>query len=134
MSPHSLSLYSSSSLFASSLSLSLNQQPENAVPSTPVRRFIFFLLPYRSFGQRHAAADRADGGGERGSRIQREHVLHVPRCQEALLWNGSEPNCVRARRGPEREGDREGLDKADGKRLLPRPRRLHRRETHWLPG
>lgn len=36
-------------------------------------------------------------GGERGGDIQCEQLLHVPRPQEAALWNGSKPHGVRAR-------------------------------------
>lgn len=43
-------------------------------------------------GGRPTGENREAGVGERGGDIQHEHVLHVPRHKEAVLWDGCEPN------------------------------------------
>ncbi|TKY45747.1 hypothetical protein E2542_SST30237 [Spatholobus suberectus] len=63
-----------------------------------------------------------------GGDIQREHVLHVPRHQEAVLRHGREPDGARVGRGPQRQGPREGLDEAPGYPFCG-PRRFHWRQA-----
>lgn len=70
-------------------------------------------------------ADREAGVGERGGDIQREHVLHVPRHQEALLRHGREPDRARAGRGSKRQGPRTRPHAAP-RNPLGCPCRLHR--------
>ena len=47
-------------------------------------------------GVRPIGAGVEGGVGERGGDIQRQQLLHVPRGEEALLWDGRESNGVRA--------------------------------------
>lgn len=83
---------------------------ENAFPSSSI------------MGELRGWSDGGDGGptgtnreagvGECGGDIQREHMLHVPRDQEAVLRNGSEPHGARVGRGPQRKRPRESTHEA----------------------
>lgn len=48
------------------------------------------------------------GVGAGGGDLQRELVLHVPHCEDAVLRPGRQPRGVRARRGNAGAGDGEG--------------------------
>ncbi|KAE9445947.1 hypothetical protein C3L33_22157, partial [Rhododendron williamsianum] len=50
-----------------------------------------YLSPFYHVKTSPTTADREAGVGERGGDIQREHVLHVPRHQAALLRDGGNP-------------------------------------------
>lgn len=77
---------------------------------------------------RSPGAHREAGVRERGGGVQHEHVLHVPRHEEAAVRDGREPH--RARAGPAslRQGPREG-PRCPPRLLLRRPSSLHRRQA-----
>ena len=73
-------------------------------------------------------ADREDGGSARGGDLQRQHVLHVPHREAALLQLGSESGDLRDRPGPEGGGPLQGAA-APPRRGSACADRLHRGEA-----